>query len=79
VRKLVLRETLLAIAVGLILGVPAALAASQLTSALLFEVSPTSPRVFAAAALVLTLAAILATVLPAARASRIDPMLVLRE
>jgi predicted permease len=79
VRRLVVRETLLAIVVGLALGLPAALAASQLTSALLFEVSPTSPRVFAAAAFVLTLTAILATVLPAARASRIDPMRVLRE
>lgn len=79
VRKLVLRETLLAIVVGLALGLPAALAASQLTSALLFEVSPTSPRVFAAAAAVLAVAALAASVLPAARASRIDPMLVLRE
>jgi ABC-type lipoprotein release transport system permease subunit len=42
-------------------------------------VTPTSPRVFAAAALVLSTVALAATLLPARRASRIDPVAVLKE
>jgi predicted permease len=79
VRRLVLRETLLAVTVGLLLGIPLAVVTSQLVRSLLFEVSPTSPRVFGLAAAVLATVALAATVLPASRASRIDPMLVLRE
>jgi ABC-type lipoprotein release transport system permease subunit len=47
--------------------------------AFLFSVSPTTPHVFLLASLVLAAAAFLATFLPARRASRVDPILVLRE
>jgi ABC-type antimicrobial peptide transport system permease subunit len=79
IRRLVLRDGFLNVALGLALGLPAAFAASQLTAAYLYGVTPTSPRVFAAAALVLGAVALVATLLPARRASRIDPVTVLKE
>ena len=69
----------LAFAAGLVVGLPAAFGASQVTAAFLFGVSPTTPHVFAIASVVLALTAMAATVLPARRASRQDPILALRE
>jgi putative ABC transport system permease protein len=79
VRALVLRDALAIVAAGLFVGLPAAFGASQVTSALLFGVSASAPRVFASAAAVLALTAMAATILPARRASRQDPILALKE
>jgi ABC-type antimicrobial peptide transport system permease subunit len=79
VRALVVRDALVIVAAGLVVGLPAAFGASQVTSAFLFGVSPTTPHVFAIASVVLALTAMAATVLPARRASRQDPILALRE
>jgi ABC-type antimicrobial peptide transport system permease subunit len=79
VRRLIVSDALRTIALGLLVGLPAAFAASQVTQTLLFGVTPTAPRVFATAAAVLALAAVLATILPARRAAAIDPMVVLKE
>jgi len=79
VRSLVLRDAVRTVAIGLALGLPAAFLGSKVTEAFLFGVSPTAPHIFASAALVLALAAFLATVLPARRAAAIDPMVVLKE
>ena len=78
-RALVLRDTSLTVGLGLAIGLPAAFAASQVTSAFLFGVSPTAPHVFIVASAVLAAAALAATFLPARRASRTDPMLALRD
>jgi ABC-type lipoprotein release transport system permease subunit len=60
------------------LGIGAALFVTRVTSALLFGVTPTNPLTYAAASTVLAIVALLATYLPARRASRVDPMVALR-
>ena len=62
------------IAIGGLLSVPA----SQLLRALLYQVSPGDPQVFALLAIVLLAVTLLAGYLPARRASRVDPMVTLR-
>jgi predicted permease len=76
---LVLRDGVRTAGVGLAAGLPAAFAASQLTQTFLYGVSPTDPHVFVIASLSLAAAAIVATFLPARRASRVDPVQALRE
>jgi len=66
-------------ALGLGLGLVLAVATSRFLASLLFGVKPTDPVTFAAVALLLAAVALLATYLPARRASRLDPMEVLRE
>ena len=63
---------------GIALGAGAALGLTRLLGYLLYEVSPRDPIAFASAFLVMALAAFLACFLPARRASRIDPVRVLR-
>jgi ABC-type lipoprotein release transport system permease subunit len=59
--------------------VPAAYAAAQSARAFLFGVAPTDPRLLLSAVGVLALTALLASLIPANRASRIDPSVTLRE
>src|SRR5690348_11714182 len=75
---MVLRRVLLLAAVGLAIGVPAALIASHLVKSFLFETQPNDPGTLALAGVVLLSAAILAGYAPARRASRIDPLAALR-
>ncbi len=75
---LVLRQALGLVLIGLGLGVPGALAASHLLSGLLFEVAPFDPRVLIGSMLTLVAVAALAALLPAWRASRLDPVTALR-
>jgi len=76
---LVLKQGLSTTLIGLVLGVGGALALTRLASSLLFEVRPTDPLTFAAVAGVITLVALVACVVPARRATRVDPMVALRE
>jgi putative ABC transport system permease protein len=71
-----LRLTVLGCVIG---GLAAWLVARAAGERLLYEVSPADPLAFGAAALVLLLVGLLATAAPARRASRVDPMRVLRE
>ena len=65
--------------IGVVLGlIGAALLSSSMTT-LLFNVRPTDPKVYAAVSLVLISVAALASYLPARRASRIDPLVALRD
>ena len=64
---------------GIVIGAVAALGATRALSGFLYGVRPTDPFVFAAVASLLTVIALLATWLPARRASRIDPLVALRE
>jgi ABC-type antimicrobial peptide transport system permease subunit len=75
---LVLRETFTVLALGVAIGVPAALAASRFISRLLFGLAPTDPVTIVAAVVVLAIVATLAGCLPARRAARIDPLVALR-
>ncbi len=76
--RMVLRETAVMIAIGVAIGVPAAVAASRIVSSRLFGVHGADPATLAAASLVLSGIALLAGYLPARRASRIDPLAALR-
>ncbi len=78
VLRLVMRGAFGQVLLGLIIGVPAALLFGRLMAGQLYGITPYSPMVLCAAALVLALAAGLAAVLPAVRAARIEPMVALR-
>jgi predicted permease len=78
VRALVLRQGLGIALLGVGIGLAGALALSRLLTTLLFEVSPTDPRVLAAAAATLCGVAGLACLIPAIRATRVDPIDALR-
>jgi predicted permease len=78
-RALVLRDAAVIVGAGLLVGLPAAFAASQVTRALLFGVTPTAPHVFLIAAGVLGLAALAAMLAPVRRAGQLDPVVALRE
>jgi putative ABC transport system permease protein len=75
----VLRQALALTALGVVIGTGGALALTRLLGALLYEVSPTDPATYVAVAVLLTLVAALAAWMPAWRATRIDPLVVLRE
>jgi predicted permease len=75
---MVLREVCVLAAVGLAIGVPAALGTSRLIESFLFGVRPNDPRALALAAVILLTAAFVAGYGPARRASRVDPMVALR-
>jgi predicted permease len=76
--RMVMREVLLLIALGVGVGLAAAMATTRLVGALLFGLSPTDPPTIALATLVMIVVAALAGYLPARRGSRIDPMVALR-
>jgi putative ABC transport system permease protein len=63
---------------GVVIGLVCALASTRLLESLLFEVSANNPLVFSSTAAVLIVVAILASYLPARRATCIDPMQALR-
>ena len=76
--KMVLKQGIVLVLIGLAFGIVGALALAQLMSGLLFEIEPTDPITFLAVSLVLAAVAIIASVLPARRATGIDPMSALR-
>jgi len=78
VQGLVVRQGLAVTVPGVLLGIVAAFALTRLMSSLLFGVSTTDPMTFVLVPLVLTGVAMLASYLPARRASRIDPTEALR-
>jgi predicted permease len=75
---MVLRESLLLVAIGLAVGVPASLAAARLISNQLFGLTSTDPVSLSIAVVFLTLVAALAGYLPARKASRVNPLIALR-
>jgi putative ABC transport system permease protein len=64
--------------VGVAIGVAASYGLTRLMKTLLFEVSATDPLIFAGIPLLLALVALLACLIPARRASKVDPMIALR-
>ena len=76
--RLVVGQGMKLAGLGVVVGLVASLVLTRLMSSLLFGVRPTDPFVLGAAALSLILAALLACYLPAVRATRVDPIAVLR-
>ncbi len=76
---LILRDTLVLVAIGLTVGVPAAFSATRLVRSQLFGLGATDPASFAIAIVVLTAVAAGSGSFPARRASRVDPMVALRD
>ncbi len=77
--QMVLTDGLKPILAGVILGLGAALALSRVVSSLIYGVRATDPLTFAAVALLLLLVGIFAIIIPAFRATRIEPVRILRE
>jgi putative ABC transport system permease protein len=65
-------------AIGVVIGITAALIVARVISGLLFGVSPDDPQTFLTSAALLTLMALVAVAVPAYRASRVDPNIALR-
>lgn len=78
VLKLVLRQGMILSATGIALGLIAAVGVTRLMTSVLFEVRPGDPLILGSAALVLGAVAMLASYVPARRATKIDPVLALR-
>jgi ABC-type antimicrobial peptide transport system permease subunit len=76
--SMVLRESMLLVVIGALIGLGSALAATKLISSLLYGLSPTDPLTIELAALLMLAVAALASYLPARRASQVDPMAALR-
>jgi ABC-type antimicrobial peptide transport system permease subunit len=75
---MVLREGLLLSAIGLLLGLPIAIAAARWLESMLFGLAPFDPFTFCAAAVGIFLVCVAAGLIPAFRASSIDPIRALR-
>jgi putative ABC transport system permease protein len=76
--KMVLRGAFSQIGIGLMLGIPAAIGAGKLMTGQLFGVKPWDPVMLTVATLLLALAALLASLIPARRAAGVQPMVALR-
>jgi putative ABC transport system permease protein len=76
--RTVLAGSLRTVAAGLAVGLLGALALTRLLRGLLYGVSPIDPVIFSAVAALLALVAVVATLIPARRATRVDPMVALR-
>jgi len=76
---MVLGETLRIVAIGITIGLPCALALGRLISSRLYGVTAADPTAIAMTTLIILTAAALAGYMPARRASRVDPMVSLRQ
>jgi predicted permease len=75
---LVMKEVLILLAIGLAIGIPAGLFSGQFVSSLLYGIQPRDPWIAAGTVALLALVSAAAGLIPAHKASRIDPILALR-
>src|SRR5262249_47586769 len=75
---MVMRETLLLVIIGVVIGLAASLAANRLIESMLYGLTPNDPTTILLAMLLMTSVAAFAGYLPARRASLIDPLAALR-
>jgi predicted permease len=75
---MVLRETLILLAAGLIVGVPITLASTRILKSQLYQLSPLDPLAIGSAVAIIAAMTVVAAWLPARRASKVDPMVALR-
>jgi putative ABC transport system permease protein len=78
VRSLIFRQTFSILAIGLLVGLPAAAMFGRFYSSLLFEVQPGDPIALAVTGAVLAAVAFAASYVPAVRATKVDPIAALR-
>jgi putative ABC transport system permease protein len=78
VLHLVVRQGMNPVLVGLAFGLVAVFASGQFLTAQLYQISPHNPFLLALTATGLAIAALLACLIPARRATRVDPMVALR-
>jgi putative ABC transport system permease protein len=78
VRGMVLRQGFILSGIGVVIGLGAAVGLTRLMEALLYGVDPVDPLTFGTVALSLTAVALLASYLPAHRASKVDPVVAIR-
>jgi predicted permease len=78
VRWMILRETLLMVSIGALIGIPAALALTRMLASFLYGLTPQDPLSIAASTAILLAITALAGYIPARRATRVDPMIALR-
>jgi predicted lysophospholipase L1 biosynthesis ABC-type transport system permease subunit len=75
---MVMREVLLLLSIGLAVGIPAALSLGQFVSSQLYGIQPRDPWIAGATMALLAVVSVAAGLIPAHRASRIDPIMALR-
>jgi putative ABC transport system permease protein len=78
VLKMVMRQGLGMVVLGLVLGLAGAVGVTRLLRSFLFEIEPLDPFTFGSVILLLAVAALVASWLPARRAAKVDPMVALR-
>jgi len=76
--RMILFETLLLAAIGLVVGLPSAWAATRFINRMLYGLKPTDPVTIGAATLLMAAVAVVAGYVPARRATKVDPMVALR-
>jgi ABC-type antimicrobial peptide transport system permease subunit len=78
VMKLVIRQGMWLVLIGVVIGMAASLAASRLLKSFLFGLSAADPMTFGITPLLIAAVALLACSVPARRATKVDPMIALR-
>ena len=78
VLTMVLCQGLTLVVIGLVFGIGGALAAGRVLSSYLYQTAPRDPLIVAAVAIVFVVAGVLACLIPARRATTVDPLIALR-
>ena len=78
VRRLVARETAPMVGAGVAVGLLAAFGLARLARSMLYEIGPNDPATFFGVAITLGLVAVVAALVPARRAARVDPVIAIR-
>ncbi len=79
VQWMILKESLLLLGIGVVVGVPVTMAATRLVGAQLFGLTTSDPATFVTAVIAISAVVVLAAYFPARRATRVDPMVALRD
>jgi ABC-type antimicrobial peptide transport system permease subunit len=76
--RMIFRQGVWQLGIGMTLGLALAAGVAQFTRVILFQVEPRDPAIFGGVVLVLSVAGLLACLVPARRATRVDPLVALR-